>query len=99
MKYTILATRIVDDLLFTQVAYKMDDGTEVTVEIPHFQPQTVADVLLGIVNRSASEAQKAMASTRCEAIKAELEAGASKTAGAKLNVAMTIDAGIVTEKV
>ena len=60
MTYKILSTRTVGETLFTEVEYDFD-GTIVTVDVPHFMPQTSQDVITGIVNRATSEQVKLQA--------------------------------------
>lgn len=57
MTYTILNTRTVGEILFTEVEYDFD-GTVMTIEIPHFMPQTSEEVITSIVNRAVSEQAK-----------------------------------------
>lgn len=57
MTYTILNTRTVGEILFTEVEYDFD-GTVMTIEIPHFMPQTSEEVITNIVNRASSEQVK-----------------------------------------
>lgn len=72
MKYTILSTQTIEDTLQTVVLYEFPDGKKVTVSIPHFQPKSKAEVLLGIENRFSSEDLKNAAKPLCDTIAAEL---------------------------
>lgn len=73
MKYKIKSTKSVHDTLFTEVEYTLDNGTIVTRSIPHFQPQTKEDVIVGIENRFASEQIKNAAELKVVEIITELE--------------------------
>ena len=57
MTYEILNTTTVGETLITTVKYNFS-GTEVTVDISHFMPETSADVTTGILNRAISEQAK-----------------------------------------
>lgn len=43
--------------VFTTIEYDFD-GIKVTVEVPHFMPQSEDDIILGINNRGVSERRK-----------------------------------------
>ena len=60
MTYKILSTRQAGETLITEVEYNIDT-TIVTVEVPHFMPQTVEEIELNIVNRAASEVARIQA--------------------------------------
>ncbi len=57
MTYTILSTSTLDETITTTVEYNFD-GTIVTVDIPHFMPQSETDIETGILNRAMSEKRK-----------------------------------------
>lgn len=69
--YKIISTSNQEDTLYTTVESNIN-GTLVTVEIPHFRPQSKEEVLRGIENRLASEEAKLIAKNLCEIIKQEL---------------------------
>lgn len=79
MKYTILSKVIRDDTIVTEVEYVYDDGTTTTVSVTHFRPQSLADVILGITNRGASEEAKLLASKTCKTVLAEITTGKQVT--------------------
>lgn len=57
MTYTILSTSTLDETITTTVEYNFN-GTLVTVDIPHFMPQSETDIETGILNRAMSEKRK-----------------------------------------
>ena len=57
MTYKILNTQANEETITTTVEYNFD-GVMVTVDIPHFMPQSESDIETGILNRSASELRK-----------------------------------------
>ena len=57
MTYKIISKRQDSDTLLTTVEYDFN-GTKITIEVPHFQPQSVKEVIVGIENRGASEERK-----------------------------------------
>jgi hypothetical protein len=57
MTYTILSTSTLDETITTTVEYNFD-GTIVTVDIPHFMPQSESDIETGILNRAVSEKRR-----------------------------------------
>jgi len=71
MTYKIISKRQTDDTLFITVEYNFN-GTILTIEVPHFQPQSVKEVITGIVNRGASEERKLHAAKIIENIISEL---------------------------
>jgi len=71
MEYKIISKRQDSDTLLTTVEYNFD-GVVLTIEIPHFQPQAVKEVITGIVNRGASEERKLHAAKIIENIISEL---------------------------
>lgn len=79
MKYTILSAKQVEDHIFTEVKYDFDDGTSATVSIPHFQPQSKDDVLLGITNRLMSENKKNDAAKVNATVLSTLDVGVAVT--------------------
>ena len=50
-------TTITNKIVTTKVEYDID-GESVIVDIPHFNPQSEADITLGISNREVSERKK-----------------------------------------
>ena len=54
MTYKILNTQANEETITTTVEYNFD-GVVVTVDIPHFMPQSELDIETGILNRAASE--------------------------------------------
>lgn len=78
MKYTIKETKQADDTLVTTVEYDFD-GEKVTVDVPHFQPQSKEDVITGIVNRAASEKNKLDKAGNIPLIVGELQIGKAIT--------------------
>jgi len=69
--YTIVDVTQQDDSLITTVVFDVD-GTEIKVAITHFQPRNVAEVIQGIINRSASETVKLTAKDVAAAIVPQL---------------------------
>jgi len=59
-------------MIVTDVEYTIGLD-KVTVSIPHFQPTTKADVLLGVENREMSEERKLQATKACESIISQIE--------------------------
>ena len=57
MTYKIISKRQDSDTLFTTVEYNFD-GVILTIDVPHFQPQSVKEVITGIENRGVSEERK-----------------------------------------
>jgi len=57
MTYKILNTQANEETITTTVEYNFD-GVVVTVDIPHFMPQSELDIETGILNRAASEKRK-----------------------------------------
>ena len=57
MTYKIVSKRQDSDTLLTTVEYDFN-GTKITIDVPHFQPQSVKEVIVGIENRGASEERK-----------------------------------------
>jgi len=57
MEYKIISKRQDSDTLLTTVEYNFN-GTKIIIEVPHFQPQSVKEVIVGIENRGASEERK-----------------------------------------
>lgn len=57
MTYKILSTSTLDETITTTVEYNFD-GTIITVDIPHFMPQSEGDIETGILNRATSEKRK-----------------------------------------
>jgi hypothetical protein len=57
MTYKILSTSTLDETITTTVEYNFD-GTIITVDIPHFMPQSESDIETGILNRAVSEKRK-----------------------------------------
>ena len=57
MTYKIISKRQDSDTLLTTVEYNFD-GVILTIEVPHFQPASKKDVIMGIENRGASEERK-----------------------------------------
>ena len=67
---TILTKERIDDTLFTAVRYDFTEEVEgtVTVNIPHFRPQSEEDINNSIVNRGLSERDKLIAINLIELI-------------------------------
>ena len=57
MTYKIISKRQDSDTLLTTVEYNFD-GVILTIDVPHFQPQSVKEVITGIENRGVSEERK-----------------------------------------
>ena len=57
MTYKILNTQANEETITTTVEYNFD-GVMVTVDIPHFMPQSESDIETGILNRAVSELRK-----------------------------------------
>ena len=71
MTYKIISKRQDSDTLFTTVEYNFD-GVILTIDVPHFQPQSAEEVITGIENRGASEERKLHAAKIIENIISEL---------------------------
>ena len=54
MTYKIVSTRQAEETLITVVEYNFDT-TIVTVEVPHFMPQSTEEIEQNIINRASSE--------------------------------------------
>lgn len=65
--YTITKATEECGILTTTVLYNID-GTPVQVDIAHFQPQTLSDIILGITNRALTEKNKLTAMGTCETL-------------------------------
>jgi beta-phosphoglucomutase-like phosphatase (HAD superfamily) len=57
MPYVETSRRTDGDFVFTTIQYDFD-GVIVETEIAHFQPQSEADITLGIENREVTERSK-----------------------------------------
>jgi hypothetical protein len=73
MSYKINSTKINDFTLTTNVTYILTDGTEVTVDVPHFSIGTKEQVISGIENREITEQQKHDIRPILEEIKSEID--------------------------
>jgi hypothetical protein len=80
MKYTILSTKTVGEVLVTEVHYSFANGMSTTVPVSHFQPSTVADIELGIVNRAASEKRRLKAEAKNAELLAQIVSNQEVTA-------------------
>jgi hypothetical protein len=56
MSYTILSRRT-EQTVFTTVEYNLD-GQILVIEVPHFMPESEADIITGIENRQVTEKNK-----------------------------------------
>lgn len=65
MTYTINSTTRIEDSINTNVTFVWDDGKVITVDVSHFRPGSVADIVTGIINRAESERAKFDAITTC----------------------------------
>ena len=43
------------DTTWTTVDFVLDDTVTFTIDVPHFQPQSDDDIIIGVTNRSISE--------------------------------------------
>lgn len=57
MKYKIISTRQVGDILFTTVEYNFA-GTKRIVEVAHSSPESNEEIVTNIINRAATEHAK-----------------------------------------
>lgn len=58
MEYKINSTKQDGEILTTNVTYTFDCGTELTIDVAHYLPNSVADIKQNIINRSISELTK-----------------------------------------
>jgi len=58
MNYTINSIRQENEILITNTTITLEDGTDITIDISHYMPQSFNDINIGIVNRAISEQAK-----------------------------------------
>lgn len=58
MEYIINNTKQEGEILTTNVTYTFDCGSQLTVDVSHFMPGSVAEIKQNIINRSISEKTK-----------------------------------------
>lgn len=73
MSYKIISQEQKEDILYTKVEYTFSDGSTGEFNIPHFRPETEADVLAGIENRELSEQAKLDAIEQVTEVAKEIE--------------------------
>ena len=71
MTYSIKNKRQEGDTLFTFIEYiftvEADGiGKSIEVSVPHFQPQSIEEIVLGINNRAASELRALLAAKKIQ---------------------------------
>lgn len=71
--YKILNTTVKDEIINTTVEYTFADDSVETIEIPHFMPKDMAEVILDIENREISEQTKRDATVKNELIAQEIK--------------------------
>jgi uncharacterized protein YpmB len=87
-KYTITEAFVDEDTLYTVVTYELD-GKEVTVKVPHFQPQSKEEVISGVENRLMTEDRKKISQEVCEEIIKEISLGVA------VDVAISVDGEVI----
>jgi hypothetical protein len=73
MSYEIKKVEIEDTTIITEVEFTLKDGSTEIVSIPHFQPETIHDVIVGIENREFCENKDLEIPTILENVKKDLE--------------------------
>jgi len=72
MTYEIKNIVIEDKIITTEVEFTLSDGSVKTLTIPHFQPETREDVIVGIENNEICLEKDLLIPSRLEAIKTQL---------------------------
>ena len=73
MPYEIKKVEIEDTTIITEVEFTLKDGSVETVSIPHFQPETIQDVIVGIETREFCENKDLEIPIVLENVKKDLE--------------------------
>lgn len=76
--YTIKAAKNSKDTVFTTVEYSIS-GKKVDVDIPHFQPETIDEVIQGILNRYQQEKKSLGAGDKNDELLPDIESEIGKT--------------------
>lgn len=77
MTFKITSTRQLEETLYTTVKYNFDE-TIVTIEIPHFAPNSVEEIEANISSRAATELAKIEARDTATGLLSEIQLNVEK---------------------